>query len=350
MRAALMQMGDLWIDEIAEPEPQAGEVLVNSLACGICGSDLHALKHTKAFIETSREVGGAFKLTEDQPVVLGHEFCAEVIDYGPDTNRRLPIGSRVCSVPALTRGDGVHAVGYSPSAPGGFAERMLLSERLLLPVPEGLPTEVAALTEPVAVGYHAVEMARLSGDEVPLVVGCGPVGLAVILALKNRGVGPVIASDYSPARRALAEVMGADEVVDPAAHSVFDRWAVQATLEHVERRQLRPAVFFECVGVPGVIEELMMGAPKAARIVVVGVCLERDHFRPLVAVNKELSLQFVLGYTREEFEQTLHAIAEGRLSVEPLVSDRVGLDQINSAFSRLGDPEADAKILVEPWR
>ncbi|MEM7253546.1 MAG: zinc-binding dehydrogenase [Pseudomonadota bacterium] len=349
MKAALMQMGRLWVDDIDTPDPQSGEVLVKSLACGICGSDLHALKHTEAFIKTSREVGGAFKLTEDQPVVLGHEFCAEVVAFGENTDAQLRPGQRVCSVPALTRPDGVHAVGYSAAAPGGFGEYMVLSERLLLPVPDGLPTELAALTEPTAVGYHAVKKARLNADDVPLVIGCGPVGLAVILALKLDGIGPVIAADYSPARRALAERVGADVVVDPADTSPFDQWAVHATVMHAERKRLRNAVFFECVGVPGVIESLMVGAPREARIVVVGVCLETDHFRPLVAVNKELEMQFVLGYTRAEFEQTLHAIADGRLDVSPLITGEVSLDGTAQAFERLTNPEGDAKILVKPW-
>ena len=113
---------------------------------------------------------------------------------------------------------------------------------------------------------------------------------------------------------------------------------------------MRPAVVFECVGVPGVIEEIMQNAVQGARIVIVGVCMERDHFEPMFGINKELNLQFVLGYTPQEFSATLHHIAEGEISVDALISDRVGIDGVADAFEALASPERHAKILVEPWR
>ena len=119
-------------------------------------------------------------------------------------------------MPALLSAEGPDRVGYSNDNVGGYAERMLLSEPLLLEVPNGLAAEHAALTEPLAVGIHAVAKANIQGGEVPLVIGCGPVGLAVIAALKLKGLHPIVAADYSPARRALAEKMGADVVIDPA--------------------------------------------------------------------------------------------------------------------------------------
>ena len=358
MRAVLMQSGELWVDEVPDPEPSSGEVLVKSLACGICGSDLHALKSTDEFIRTSRETGGAFKLTNDSPVVLGHEFCAEILDYGPETARAWKVGTRVCSVPALPGPQGTVSVGYSNDVPGGFAQLMRLSERLLVSVPDGLPTSYAALTEPMAVGLHAVAKANLTGSEIPLVIGCGPVGLAVIAALKLSGVGPVLAADFSPKRRELAIAMGADTVIDPGEDSPYGEWADVATVDERargialaerSRSSLKPGVFFECVGVPGVIEQLMLGAPREGRIVVVGVCLQTDYFRPLIGINKELSLQFVLGYSVAEFEQTLVHIANGAIDVSPLVTGHTGLDGVPDAFDRLATPAGDAKILVLPW-
>src|ERR1700752_2134891 len=112
-------------------------------------------------------------------VVFGHEFCCEVLDYGPSTQKRFKPGARVCSIPALLSAEGPKGIGYSNDNVGGYAERMLLSEALLLEVPNGLLAEHAALTEPLAVGVHAVARANIVGGEVPLVIGCGPVGLAV---------------------------------------------------------------------------------------------------------------------------------------------------------------------------
>src|SRR5205807_2334839 len=107
-------------------------------------------------------------------------------------------------------------VGYSSRVPGGFAETIVLSEALMLEVPNGLSAEHAALTEPLAVGEHAVVKAEAERDHVPMVVGCGPVGLAVIASLKARGLGPIVAVDFSPERRAAALRMGAERTIDPA--------------------------------------------------------------------------------------------------------------------------------------
>ena len=216
MRAAIFRNGEIVVDEMPEPKPGPGQVLVKSLACGICGSDLHARKHAHRMVELARYFPGRKPMDLSRDVVFGHEFCCEVLDYGPGTARRFKPGAKVCSLPALLTAEGPQGIGYSNDNVGAYAERMLLSEALLLEVPNGLAAEHAALTEPLAVGVHAVAKAGIKGDEVPLVIGCGPVGLAVIAALKIRGLHPIVAADYSPARRALAARLGADIVVDPA--------------------------------------------------------------------------------------------------------------------------------------
>jgi len=358
MRAAVMRNSELIVDDISVPEPGEGEILVKTLACGICGSDLHALKFGRQLVETSRETGGAFIMDLSRDIVMGHEFCAEILDHGPGTAKTLKAGTRVCSVPMTFRGGRAKTVGYSNEVPGGYSENMVLFEAMLLEVPNGLATDFAALTEPMAVGYHAVQKAGLRASEIPLVIGCGPVGLAVIVALKMQGIGPVVAADFSPARRKLAETMGADLVINPAETSPYESWMQVASKDingevlppqaMTNRPTFRAGVFFECVGIPGVIDQLMAGAQRGGRVVVVGVCMESDHFRPLIGINKELNLQFVLGYTQEEFAETLHHIAEGELDVSPLITGKVGLDGIAGAFEDLADPDKHAKILVEP--
>ena len=159
MRAAVMRGKRLVVDNIPTPAPGAGEVLVKTLACGICGSDLHALKHAEKMVEGSRKSGAPFVMDLKRDIVMGHEFCAEVVDYGPQTQKRLKVGTRVCAMPVLICARGVEAVGYSNENPGGYGELMRLTEFLLLEVPNGLSTERAALTEPMAVGYHAVQFA-----------------------------------------------------------------------------------------------------------------------------------------------------------------------------------------------
>jgi threonine dehydrogenase-like Zn-dependent dehydrogenase len=347
-------------DTVPDPEPGPGQVLVKTLACGICGSDLHMLQHADRMVEMGKRtggtgVGGGMDLSRD--LVMGHEFCVEIVDHGENCSKTLKPGARACSMPVLLGPSGINAVGYSNDVPGGFAEYMVLSEMMLLEVPNGLSTEHAALTEPMAVGWHAVARANLTDEDVPLVIGCGPVGLAVIAALRIRGAAPIVAADFSPARRRLAEQMGAHVVVDPAETSPYQRWEELATPEGGAQPvmgfgppQLKPAVIFECVGVPGVLQQIMEGAARGARVVVAGVCMEHDQIEPIFAIGKELNLQFVLGYQPDEFAATLHHLAEGKIEADPLVTGKVGVEGVAGAFEELVTPERHAKILVEPWR
>lgn len=359
MRAVIRRNKQLVCDEIGELKPLSGQVLVKTLACGICGSDLHALHHMEHMIDlTARANGGmtgGFDPRAD--TVFGHEFCAEVLEHGPGNAGTLKPGTRIVSIPVtLTPTGGAEMLGFSNNLPGGFSEQMVLSEALLLAVPNGLPTDQAAMTEPFAVGAHAVAKARLDKDSVALVVGCGPVGLAVIAGLKAKGHGPVIAADYSPRRRKAAEMLGADVVIDPATESPHSRWegfgvptarAAQSMARMMGKTFGQPVVF-ECVGSPGVLQSLIEASPAGSQIVVAGVCMETDKIEPAIAITKEIELTFVFGYTPEEFGMTLRQLSEGIIDVSGLVTGKVGLDNVAQAFKDLGDPEAHVKILVEP--
>jgi threonine dehydrogenase-like Zn-dependent dehydrogenase len=359
VKAAIFRAGNIVVDTLPDPVPAQGQVLVRTVACGICGSDLHAAKHTHDFVNLSRRAGSRWSMDPARDVVFGHEFCCEVVDHGPGTQARLAPGTLVTSMPLTLAGQTVHGIGYSNDIAGGFAQYMPLADRMLLPVPNGLPASQAALTEPIAVGWHAVENARLTKDDVPLVVGCGPVGLAVIAGLVLKDVHPIIAADDSPARRALAQKMGADIVIDPTETWPYETWRQQATPAGYDDSRYaqmfslspkqRPGVIFECVGVPGVIQQIMDGAPASARIVVVGVCMQTDSFEPFFGIVKQLNMQFVLGYTQQEFTQSLHHIAEGKIDVSPLITGTVGLGGVNDAFAELANPEKHAKVLVDPW-
>ena len=339
MEAVTMERGMLRKVEVDEPIPKKGEVLVKSIACGICGSDLHAAKHTEDFVKTSRESGGAFKLTTFSPVILGHEFCAEIVDYGPNTEKSLSPGTLVCAAPVLLR-DPFLSIGFSEKTPGGFSQYMLLSESVMQPVPSGVRAEEAALTEPVAVALHAINKARLEGNEEIVVIGCGPVGLAILTILKSSFKGQIIASDFSPQRRSLAEKVGAHQVVNPQEASPFSSKFL---------RKNKKTVVFECVGVPGVIDDIILEAPQNSKLVVVGVCLQKDSFRPLIAINKEISMQFVLGWSMEEFSESLNKIASGEINASALITKQITLDQVSETFKELSSPNADAKVLVKPW-
>jgi threonine dehydrogenase-like Zn-dependent dehydrogenase len=271
--------------------------------------------------------------------VMGHEFCCEVLELGPGCSN-LREGDVVVSMPVAFDDRGLHAVGYSNDYPGGYAERMVLNDLLALKVPNGLSARHAAMTEPLAVGVHAVAKSRIEAGESAVVLGCGPVGLAVIAELARRRVGPVVAADFSPRRRQLAALLGADEVVDPREEPAVQAWRRVA--------DGRPPVVFEAVGVPGMIDQAMRLAPKDARLLVVGVCMEPDTIQPMVGIGRELSIQFALGYQPDEFAGALASIAEGEVDVEPLLTGSVGVDGVPQAFADLANPEQHAKILVEP--
>lgn len=358
MKALVRRGPQLLVAEVPDAVPGAGQVVAKSLACGICGSDLHAVHHLEHSIEMGLRSGAANTLDPAQDLVMGHEFCAEILDHGPGTEQRFKPGTRVVSTPFAFGPLGPELIGFSTRFRGAFAERVVLTEALLLPVPNGLSPEAAALTEPLAVGTHAVAIGAPGERSVALVIGCGPIGLAVIVALKRRGIGPVIAADFSPARRARAERLGADIVVDPAESSPHAAWSafdVPATLAEMGMaqmagRSLRDAVVFECVGVPGMLQSLMENAPPGAHVVVVGACAEDDRVLPVLAINKQLRFSFVFAYSPDEFAETLQALGQGEIDPEAFLTGAVGLGEAAGAFERLATPGNDVKVIVEPWR
>ena len=341
---------ELRVDDIDEPKPSDGQVLTKVLACGICGSDLHLVKHGEESRRLSEEMAGDEPADPADPLaanmfepsgnlVMGHEFCCEVVEVGPGVNN-LAVGDVVVSMPVTFDAKGVHAIGFSNTYPGGYAELMVLNELLAIKVPTGLPHRMAAMTEPLAVGVHAVAKSKIAVGEAAVVIGLGPVGLACIAELKMQGIGPVVAADFSPRRRALAETLGADVVVDPREQPAIDAWrAIDGN---------KPLVIFEAVGVPGMIQQAMQMAPKDARILVVGACMQEDRFTPMLGIGRELSIQFALGYQPDEFAGALHAIAEGKVDLEPWLTGTVDVDGVPGAFDALADPETHAKILVKP--
>ncbi len=337
MRAAVLRDGRMvYRDDVPDPIPEAGQVLVGVRACGICGSDLHFAAHGAQVLEMSDRVAGgsgAMHVDLNHDVFMGHEFSAEILEAGPDTETHPP-GTLVTSLPVLLSVKGVQPIVYSNSTVGGYAERMLLSAPLLLPIPNGLDFKHASLTEPMAVGLHAVNKSNIAPGETALVVGCGPIGIAIVAALRAKGVEDIVASDFSPKRRELATAMGAHQTLDPAQGSPFDT--------------VKPAVVFEAVGVPGVIDDVMLRARAGTRLVVAGVCMQPDTVHPFFAIAKEINVQFVLAYTPDEFGDSLRALAEGSIYVAPLITGEVGLDAVGAAFDDLADPERHCKILVTP--
>jgi threonine dehydrogenase-like Zn-dependent dehydrogenase len=378
MKAVSCAHGTLSVVEVPDPRPGPGQLVLDVRACGICGSDLHAKDHADQLTDVMATMGYPDFMRSDTATVMGHEFSGVITERGTKSPKKLREGMTVVSFPLVRTHGAVQLTGLSPLAPGGYAERVLVEASLTFPVPNGLSAELAALTEPMAVALHAVRRAEVRKSDTAVVLGCGPVGLGVICQLKAAGVSTVIASDYSPSRRDLAARCGADVVVDPAKDSPYERITAKGVItkvpalydlalssmtrlrklpgwSHVYRAAdaagaagpKRP-VIFECVGVPGMIDRVIADAPLNSRVIVVGVCMGTDQFRPTMALGKELDMRFVFGYTPLDFFDSLHMLADGKVNAAPLITGPVGLAGVAGAFTALGDPEKHAKVLIDP--
>ncbi|UUM32011.1 zinc-binding dehydrogenase [Vibrio japonicus] len=342
MNSIVMQDGHVSLQKVAVPKPEAGQVLVRSLACGICGSDLHITRHSEEVFDVYRKLGVMPDSMEDHtPVMLGHEFCAEIVEYGDETQQTLPVGSRVTSVPILLSQSGA-GVGVTPGVHGAYSEYFLLDEALLLPVPDDVPSEAAALTEPLAVGLHAVNRSDIEVQETALVVGCGPIGLAVITALKQRGVTNILAVDLQEDKLHIASEFGATRLINPTKE---DEVVVGA--EYAADSRL---VIFECVGKHTLIDNFIRRAPANARVVVTGIHTTPATINYAYATVKEIDLRFSYYYQPHEFEQCLNAIAEHKLPWQKLLTAKVGIDGVEGTFKQLMTPNDHIKVLIEPWR
>jgi threonine dehydrogenase-like Zn-dependent dehydrogenase len=340
MRAVVAREGALSVEERPELEPGPGEVLASVLACGICGSDLHYLKHCRHTLELARSLCAPTNEMEraiQQGVVLGHELVARIEDFGPATQRTLQRGDRVCSVPFVNRGGTPVLLGSNPETPGAYAERIVLTEAALLRVDDSLSDEAAAGVEPVAIAVHAVAKSELAAGDRAVVIGCGPIGLATIAVLRSRGVREIAASDPSRFRRELAGALGASAVVDPAQASVFA--GVPAA---------PGCLVFENSGAPGMLDRVVLEAPAGARIVVTGIAAGYERLLPMLAITKELSFQFVIYYAPREFAEAHELLRSGAIDWSSLVTRRVGLGGAARAFDDLAQAEREAKIVVDP--
>jgi threonine dehydrogenase-like Zn-dependent dehydrogenase len=340
MRSAVFHFAGakLSIEERQRPAVEPGGIVVKVAYAGICGSDLHATEPSLAPLEAG--------------TVLGHEFAGTVAESAVP---EWQVGDRVIGVPLRECADcrplgacrddlGIlcprnRIVGMSAGVPGAYAEYVGLGARHALRVPEGIPLQEAALVEPLAVGAHAVRLAGSLFGRSVLVVGAGPIGLAVIAFARFAGARAVVVSEIDPDKRRRAEEFGATAQMDPKVAGLGEGYrALGVPL---------PDIIFECVGVPGLLQECLALAPTRGRIVVVGVNRGEDVILPRVAIRKELSLQFVLGYQREDFALVLDLLAQRRIAAGRMITRVIGLDDLPETFERLRRPGPDAKVLID---
>ena len=355
MRAAVTTGSSIEVrDDVPDPTPGPGQVLVHTIVCGICGSDLHALAEPEEMAQLNA-AGGA---TSVVPREL--RTCSVTSSPRKSSSMALRPRARCESVarcaPCPMRWDppAWRSSGFPRRCPAAIGELMVLQEAMLMPVPEGLDARTAALTEPLAVGEHSVALADVRPGWPCHVVGCGPIGLAIIVALKAWGASPISASDLSPSRRALAARLGADIVLDPAEGTGFPDFAELGVPTNPLQRAASigmgseppRAVIFEAVGRPGHDPQIIEAAPPGSRIVVAGVNTQGDRFVPALAIVKELELRFGFGYAPKEFAATLARVARDPAAVAPLITSTVGVEGVIGALDALRAGE-EIKVLIE---
>lgn len=345
MRAVVLRDGTLDVREIPDPRPGPGELLLRIRSTAICASDVHFMDYPELSLDdpTRRSLYDA-----NRDVVLGHEFVGEVIAHGPDCTDQYPVGTRVTSIPIrLINGgaDGAHIIGQHPDTQGSFAELVVVSESIARAVPSPTPDDAAALTDAFAVGEFYVRSADVQPDQLPIVIGAGAIGLSAVAALKRRGIDPILVSDYQADRRELAcRSFGASIAVDPAQQEPLD--AVRQV--RAERGLWGAAVVFECVGAPGLIQQLVNSADMGTRIYCAGGWYTGDTLDITTATRQGVTLQFGGGPWPQDWYGTLDAIVAGDLDPTPSIGRVVTLDEAPEAIDLARRSAGPPRIMIHP--
>jgi threonine dehydrogenase-like Zn-dependent dehydrogenase len=334
MKAIVCVPGGVEVADVTDPVPAPDEVVVAVEACGLCGSDVHAI-----------ELGVT---TPGQ--ILGHEFAGRVVDAGASVSAgRIgaavavnPVGScgscRACARGVPFRCPAVPNLGIS--APGAYAQYVAVPERQLVRLPDGLPVEEGAHAEPLAVALHAVDLARVGPGDSALVYGVGPVGLNAIVALRLAGVDRVVGVGRSAGRLAAAAAVGADAVVDTRETSVPD---------YAANTGARFTAVLECSGAPGALAHAMVVLEPGGVYVEVALSAETAPLPLLRLVGDGLTITGSCAFDADTYARSVDHIGAGRVPVAALVSERVGIEATPEALVRLRAPGDLVRVLTRPW-
>jgi len=341
MKAAVFkEVGQpLSLESVADPVPEPGELVMKVSFCGICGTDLHATREGLT--------------TACCGQILGHEYVGEIAEVGKGADGNWKVGDRICAMPFIGCGRCLPcAAGHffecankkvsGVDDPGGFAEFVTTGSRETILLPDDLDLQSAALVEPLAVGIHAVRIANVKAGSRVMVIGAGPIGLAVALWCRFVGAREVIVSEVAKTRAALAKTMGATAVIHPDLESGAEGLLQQFS----DAAGGAPDVIFECVGAPGLLQQCIEMAPHHGKIIPVGVCEQPDAIIPFFGLVKELRIQFAIAYTRDDFDTCVAMLGERRIDVSPMVTDIVSLDDLPNAFEALRTPSHQCKVLA----
>lgn len=321
----------LAFEDVPDPTPGEGELVVEVGRCGICGSDLH--------------------MTEDAAYgckhgdILGHEFAGEVVALGKDTKGHK-VGDLVSVIPLMSCGACQHcrkgAVQWCEKfglQGGGYAQYAVTRPNQCVPLPSDLTLADGAIIEPLAVALHGLNLSGMrTGDKV-LVLGAGPIGLAVAFWAKRFGASKVAVQDIATFQQGRALEMGADVfVVDPESPIESAKQGLGGEAD----------IVFECVGIPGLIDQSVQQVRPDGTIVLLGLCTKPDTLNTFVMLSKQVKLVTSAFFTVPEYEAALAALDAGALAPRLLVTDTISLSETPDVFESLKKRTDQCKVLIAP--
>ncbi|WEL17146.1 MULTISPECIES: 2,3-butanediol dehydrogenase [unclassified Halorhabdus] len=344
---------DIRVEDVEPESVGPDQVRIDIEACGICGSDLHEYTAGPIFIpgDAPHPVSGA-----QAPLTMGHEFSGTVSEVGADVTD-FSEGDAVTANPIIYCGTcsrceageyhRCESLGFTGLASnGGFAENVVVDAEQVVALGD-VPVEHGALVEPLTVALHAARVADVSAGDSVAVFGSGPIGLCQIQALRAAGADPIIVSEPRDERRARADASGADVLIDPTEDDALDVIRAE-TGEGVD-------IAFDVAGVEATYNQAINSTRPGGRVAEVSIFEEPLETQPNDLVIPERSIVGSIAYqggprSGEEFGMVIDMLEDGRLDPEPLITDRIGLEDIvEDGFEQLLDPESDqVKILVKP--
>lgn len=339
LAAVLHGPNDLRVEDTAEPTTGPGQVKIRVAACGICGSDLHLLRGAGWRGDSSRP-----------PLVVGHEFAGTVVESGPGVGR-VSIGDPVSVRPLVACGDcaackdgfvnvcaRLQFYGVSPGLAGGMAEYVVVDADNVHRLPAGLSPAKAALAEPLAVGVHAARRGLEHGGDTAVILGGGPIGIAIFLALRGMGSTDVFVVEPSEARRDAIRGLGAEIVLDPFEVDIRDELRALTGGRGVD-------LCFDAAGLPQTFTDGQRVTARRGRVVIVAGYEQPVTFDPYITLSTEQVITAALAYTREDFERAIGTVAD--LDNTSKWVNTLDIRDVINGFQRLSE-QRDVKLLVLP--
>jgi (R,R)-butanediol dehydrogenase / meso-butanediol dehydrogenase / diacetyl reductase len=325
-------INDVRLDSIESPRPGNSDVVVKVMACGVCGSDLSYIK-----------IGGIHR-PPGGVTPIGHEAAGEVIAVGKAV-RDVAVGQRVIINPMNTPS----YIG-SGGPEGAFTEELLVRDARvgdsLLPIPEDLPYEIAALTEPLSVALHGVNRTHSKPGDKVVVFGCGPIGLGMVLWLVDRGVKDVVALDLAPERLERAKALGARAVINPTQENVRARLReLHGAARVFGREAVGTDAYIDAAGAPNLLSDIVNMAKLHARLVVTAAYMKPVALDLGAMLTTEMTITTAVGYPTE-MPDVIAALPRLREKVRSLISHRFSFDNVIDALGVAGTA-GSAKVMVE---